>query len=298
MRWAAPGLPEGMVTFVFTDIEGSTRLFRRLGGRYEGVLDVHNQYIRDAVVARDGHVVKSDGDAFLAAFADPARALAACADAQRALQANDWPPDGEMRVRIGVHTGLAYPREHDYVAYAVHQTARVVDAAHGGQTIATADAVGQVDGLAPDLSLRSLGAYRVRDFDEPVELFQLAGVAMADRFPALRVLPADRHNLVRPVTALVGRDSELAELARLLDDHRLVTVAGPGGVGKTRLVIELGLQVADHWPDGAWFVDLASVDHPSRLGVALADRDRRTRARGRGDGGTGASRSPRDAPTL
>jgi predicted ATPase/class 3 adenylate cyclase len=266
-----PGeLPSGIVTFVFTDIEGSTRLFRRIGDRYPPLLERHHQILREAWRTHGGCEVKTEGDAFFVAFADTGDALAACAHAQRALAAEAWPSDAVLRVRMGVHAGLGYPRDGDYIAFAVHQAARVVNAANGGQVVVSAEAASRVTPAA-GVGLVSMGRYRVRDFDEPVELFLVdaAGVAMAET--ALRVLPADCHNLARPLTGLIGRDSELDELAELLREHRLLSVVGAGGLGKTRLVIEYGLAHAQEWEHGAWFVDLARISDPAGLAGLVAE---------------------------
>jgi class 3 adenylate cyclase len=187
------------VAFVFTDIEGSTRLFRRLGDAYVETLDRHHALLRHAWARFAGYEVKTEGDAFFVAFADAAAAVDACVAAQAALSSEQWPLGAELSVRMGVHTGLAYPRGDDYVAYSVHQAARVVAAAHGGQIVVsseTKDAAGDRTGAR----LRSLGRYRVRDFDDPVELFEAGEPDSRIEFPALRAVPADGHNLIRPRT--------------------------------------------------------------------------------------------------
>ncbi len=261
--------PAGLVTFVFTDIEGSTRLFRRIGDRYPVLLDRHHEILRAAWQAFDGYEVKTEGDAFFVAFEEASSAIEACVLAQRNLALEPWPHDATIRVRIGVHVGLAYPRDGDYVAFAVHQAARVVSAGHGGQIVVSADCVSQAADLS--VGLRSLGRYRVRDFDGATELFQVVGSGLGEGFPPLRVLPADGHNLVTPVTSLVGREEDLVELARLIEGGRMVTVVGPGGLGKTRLVVEHGLERADGWEHGVWFVDLAKINDPAAIPQAVAE---------------------------
>jgi len=263
------GLPSGTVSFVFTDIEGSTRIFRRLGDLYPPVLERHNELLRAAWVAHGGFEVKTEGDAFFVAFADAAAAVAACADAQRSLSAEDWPEGGEVRVRMGIHTGLASPKDGDYVAFAVHQAARVVGAAHGGQVLLSEDTETEA-GEVPELGRQSLGRFRVRDFDQPVELFQVTGGGLTSEFPALRAIPAQGHNLIRPRTHFIGRGRDLEELAELLEQVRLVSIVGSGGVGKTRLAIELGLAEATSWGDGVWMVELAGVERGQVAG-AVAD---------------------------
>jgi predicted ATPase/class 3 adenylate cyclase len=264
------GLPSGMVTFVFTDLEGSTQLFRRIGDRYPPVLERHRELLRSVWQAHGGHELITDGDSFFLAFADAADALGACAQAQRVLADEPWPTDAVVRVRMGVHTGLAAPRGDGYVAFAVHQAARIADAANGGQVVVSATTASRI-GEPSDLGLVSLGRFRVRDFDDPVELFRLDidGVAPVDT--ALRALPAERHNLLRPFTELVGRDHDLATLAQLVAEHRLVTVVGAGGLGKTRLAVEYALRHASDWPHGVWFADLTRTDEPTGIATVLAE---------------------------
>jgi predicted ATPase/class 3 adenylate cyclase len=262
-------MPSGIVTFVFTDIEGSTRLLRRLGdSRYSDVLDRHLELMAGAWSAHGGHLVGTAGDGVFLAFDDPTAAVAACAQAQRALCAESWPPDGELRVRIGVHSGLAAPRGVDYRAVAVHQAARVMSAAHGGQVLLSAGTVARLSRL-DDVAVQPLGHFRIRDFDEPVQLFELSGPGLPTEFPAVRALPADGHNLVRPPTSFHGRTHDVAEIVASLRPGVLLTITGPGGVGKTRLAVEVGLQVADSWPDGVWLVDLAPIDDPDLVPAAV-----------------------------
>ncbi|MEY2581505.1 MAG: hypothetical protein QOE09_1354 [Ilumatobacteraceae bacterium] len=272
-----PRLPSGTVTFVFTDIEGSTRLIRNLGDGYASALDRHREILRDTWRRHRGHEVDTEGDSFFVAFDAAADAIVACAEGQLALGAEPWPSEMPVRVRMGVHSGVAIPHGRDYVAFAVHQAARVVNTGHGGQIVVSADAATGVR-LPSSLSLRSLGRFRVRDFDDAVELWQVYGEGLEDTFPALRVLPADRHNLATPLTSILGRDAELAHLAQMTAPSKAVTLVGPGGVGKTRLAIEHGLRSLDDWPDGVWFVDLAVLDDgglvPGAVAGALGVRTR------------------------
>jgi len=266
----SPDLPGGTVTFVFTDIEGSSRVFRRLGKGYVGLLERHRGLLREVWEPHGGREVETQGDAFFVAFADPAAALQACVAAQEALRSEPWPEGATIRVRIGIHAGLAYPRGNGYVAFAVHQAARVVSAAHGGQVLVTAPTVSA--GAPPaGVRLQSLGHYRLRDFDDAVELLQVDGLRPSEHFPAPRAVPADGHNLVRRRTAFIGRHSDLAELEQLVQASRLVTVAGVGGLGKTRLVTEWGLTFASGWPDGIWIIDLSAVGEPLLIPAAVAD---------------------------
>jgi predicted ATPase/class 3 adenylate cyclase len=280
-------LPSGMVTFVFTDIEGSTRLLRRWGSQYEELLERHRDILRAAWNEHRGCEIGAEGDAFLVAFERADDAIEACAAAQRGLLAEPWPQGGVVRVRMGVHSGLAWPRGDNYVALAVHQAARVVCAAHGGQVIATSDAAERAEipvlgemaaapstrspeGGAAGTEFVALGRFRVRDFDEPVQILQVVGPGIPTEFPSLRVLPADRHNLVAPPNELFGRETDLSELESLISKSNLVTLVGPGGVGKTRLATEFGLCHATEWGDGAWLVDLTGVRDGSLVPEAIA----------------------------
>lgn len=279
-------LPSGVVTFVFTDIEGSTRLLRRWESRYEELLERHRAILRAAWERHRGCEVGTEGDAFFVAFERADDAIEACAAAQRGLLAEPWPEGADVRVRMGVHCGLAWPRGDNYVALAVHQAARVVSAAHGGQVIATSEAaeragmpVRESDSAAPatrspgggGTELLALGRFRIRDFDEPVQLLQVMGPGIPAEFPALRVLPADGHNLVSPPNELFGREAALGELESLTANSNLVTLVGPGGVGKTRLATEFGLRHATEWGDGAWLVDLTGVRDGMLIPEAIAE---------------------------
>ncbi len=264
-------LPAGVITFVFTDIEGSTRLLRTLGDSYPAALDLHRDVLRAAWSAHGGHVLGTEGDSFLVVFAQAADALQATVDAQRALARAAWPAGSQLRVRIGVHSGYARPRGDDYEALAVHQAARVVSAAHGGQVLLSGDAADRLGAVPAGVALERLGRFRVRDFDAPIELFGVSapGMGAVERPP--RVRPEDGHNLVRPATSLVGRDEDLEHVASLTRPGRVTTLVGPGGVGKTRLAIETALVVADRWADGAWLVDLAPVIEPEVVPEAIAE---------------------------
>ena len=262
--------PAGLVTFLLTDIEGSTGLFRRLGERWPPLLDLHLDVLRAAVARYGGVDFKSEGDALLVAFGSAASAFEAAVDAQAQLRAVAWPVDAVVRVRMGLHSGVAHPRDGDYIALALHQAARVVGAGHGGQVLASLDAV-QAAGEVPGVRSVRLGAYRLRDFDGAVELFQVMATDLIDSaFPSLRAVAAEGHNLERPADSFIGRDGDLEELERLIAPRRLVSVCGPGGMGKTRLVTEFGLRAAERWADGVWMVELASIAAGQEVGAAVA----------------------------
>ena len=244
-----PDLPTGTVTFLFTDIEGSTRLLERLGSEYEGVLSHHRRLIRAAVAAHDGIEVDTQGDAFLCVFQRAADAVAAAADAQRSLAETD------VRVRMGIHTGEPTPTEEGYVGVDLHRGARVMAAAHGGQVLLS----GVTHDLLSDVSVQDLGEHRLKDLSQPQRLYQLVGDGLQADFPPLRTLENRPTNLPTQPTQLVGRQRELSDVLELLarDDVRLVTLTGPGGTGKTRLALQVAAELVEAYPNGAFFVNLA-----------------------------------------
>jgi predicted ATPase len=241
---------------------------RALGDRYPDVCERHFEVMSGAWAEHQGREVAVAGDSILVAFADATAATRACAMAQRLLAREGWPEGCEPKVRMGLHSGLAFPRTGNYLAVAVNQAARVMAAAHGGQVLASADTAKQAASPS-DIALVSLGRFRIRDFDEPVFLYQVSGPGLGSRFPAVRALPADGHNLLTPPTPLFGRQELLSRGRNLLRPGRLVTLTGPGGVGKTRLANEIGRIVAPDWSDGVWLVDLAPISDPALLGAAI-----------------------------
>ena len=252
-----PELPSGIITCLFTDIEGSTQMIRDLGPDYEDVLRRHHDLLRAVWIAHHGHEVQTIGDAFFVVFDDSRSAVVAALAAQRALVADGWPG----RVRIGLHTGYARPTNGDYAALVVNRAARVAGAARGGQILLTREAAVDVD----ESLVQRLGRFRVRDFDSPIELYAAIGegVLAADAQP--RVPPADSHNMTRPTTSIVGRDDDLDRLRDRIAPRTVTTLTGPGGVGKTRLALEAALDVAHEWEHGAWFIDLAPLDDPALI---------------------------------
>ncbi len=253
-------LPSGQVTFLFTDIEGSTRLARMLGEGYRPVLAAHRRIMRAIFIQTDGVEMLTEGDSFFVAFADAAAALAACSAAQRALADHEWPTRAARpRVRMGLHTGYAVPFAGEYATYEVHRAARVAAAAHGGQIVCTEATAVQVGGLGDGCRLRDLGLHRLRGFDDRQRLYQLAAPGLEQQFPPLRTLDATPHNLPAPRTSFVGRVPEQLDLRDLLGGNRLVTVVGAAGGGKTRLAVATAADLVDGYPDGVWFADLASA---------------------------------------
>jgi class 3 adenylate cyclase len=263
---SATGLPAGVVTFVMTDIEGSTRLFRELGERYVDVLATHQALLRGSFTHHGGVEVGVEGDALFFVFADASEAVAACLEGQRALAAHPWPAGVELRVRIGMHTGEARPVRNSYVDLAVHQAARISAGAHGGQVLLSEATAAAVEGRLPvGSTLIALGSFQLRGFPEPERLFQLGHPDLRHRFPPLRLIGVVLHNLPFPRSGFVGRTEERTALGSLLGTEGVVSVVGLGGVGKTRLAIQIAFDVLDRFPDGAWLVELAALSDPSSV---------------------------------
>ncbi len=255
--------PTGIVTFVFTDIEGSTALLDRLGDGFGDVLFAHHALLRGVWEAHDGVEVSTEGDAFFVAFSSASQALAATAAGQAALAAHPWPHGEPVRVRMGVHTGEPRIRDGDYWGPDVHYAARVAAAARGGQVLVSAATAALVTGA----ELTSLGRHRLRDFPEPRELFAVG----PGPHPAPKTLDPLRTNLPSAPTPLVGRDDDVDEVvALLLGDARLVTLVGAGGIGKTRLALAVADRLLDELADGAFLVELAELTASEAVAGAIA----------------------------
>ena len=265
-------LPTGTVTFLFTDVEGSTRLLQRLGLEYASVQGTHARILREAIGASGGVEVSAAGDGFFAVFEHPSDALTAAATAQRSLASNVWPAGVDLRVRMGIHTGDGTQSDGDYVGIDVNRAARIAAAANGGQILLSVVARALVQSsLPPDITLRDLGEHRLKDLIEPEHLYDAIIGGLPSNFPAVRSL--GRDNLPTPVTSFVGREREIGEVIALLATARLVTLTGPGGTGKTRLSLEVAHRTSGRYSAGAHFVDLSPVATadlvPSAIAVAL-----------------------------
>ncbi len=258
-------------TILFTDIEGSSRLWEREPERMAAALAGHDRLLRAAVATRNGNVVKSTGDGMLATFRDPHGALAAVIALQLALRDASATAGLPLRVRAGLHAGVVEDRDGDSFGNAVNRAARVTTAAHGGQVLAT-QAVAELvrDGLPDGIRLRDLGTVRLRDLLTPERVYQVEHDDLPRDFPALRTLEAIPNNLPQQLTTFIGRERELAAVKEALEGTRLLTLFGIGGVGKTRLSLQVAADVVASYPDGVWFVELAPIGDPRLVPQAVA----------------------------
>ena len=254
------------LTFLFTDLEGSTRLWQQFPEAMKTVLACHDELVRAAVEGSNGQVVKTTGDGFHAAFASAQDGLSACIHAQRSLLAETWEEIGSLRVRMGLHIGEAQQRGGDYYGTAVNRAARLMSAANGGQVLLSAAVADMVADHLPDgVSLHDLGEHRLKDLQRPEHVFQLVHPGLPTDFPAITSLNRLPNNLPSQPTVFVGRQAELGEINNLLaaDTVRLLTLIGPGGTGKTRLALQSAAELIDRFVDGAYFIDLAPVRDPN-----------------------------------
>ncbi len=253
-------LPSGTVTFLFTDVAGSTRLWEEHPDAMRDALARHDVLLREAIEAHGGYVVKTTGDGFHAAFATADAGVVAAVAAQRALESEDWPLPEPLRVRMGLHTGAASLRDGDYFGSAVNRAARLEAIAHGGQVVCSQAAADLArDALTEGVALVDLGEHRLRDLSRPERVFQVNAPGLVDTFARLRTLDAFPSNLPAQLSSFVGRERDVADLAQLLGEKRLVTLTGVGGVGKTRLALQVAAEVLDRFADGAWLCELAAV---------------------------------------
>jgi predicted ATPase/class 3 adenylate cyclase len=261
--------PSGTVTFLFTDIEGSTKLLQRAGELYADLLDDHRVIMRAALRSHGGYEVDTEGDSFFIAFASASAAAAAAAEAQRALAEHSWLDDHQVRVRMGLHTGKPRLVDRAYVGLDVHRAARVMAAGHGGQVVVSQSTR---KALGDDWPVLDLGEHRLKDLLQPEHLFQLVVDGLPSRFPALKTLGNRPTNLPTQPNPLVGRELELREIAQLLraEDIRLLTLTGTGGAGKTRLALQAGAELLEHFRSGVFFVSLAPVAEEDLLVSTIA----------------------------
>lgn len=264
-------LPTGTVTLLFTDIEGSTRLLYRLGDDYAALLEEHRKILRHATSEHGGQEVDAPGDGMFFAFGRARDAVMAAVEAQRAILSRQWPGGVELKVRIGLHTGEPARSQIGYVGPDVHRAARICSAAHGGQIVLSEGVQGLVEhNLPPGISLRDLGSHRLKDLAKPIQLFQVLASGLAADFPPVRSLNVRRHNLPLQLTSFVGREREIREVNALLGGARLLTLTGAGGVGKTRMALQVAAYVLDEFPDGVWVVELGRISNPALIPHSVA----------------------------
>ncbi len=264
-------LPSGTVTFLFTDIEGSTKLMRQLGDAYVQAQVDHHAILRKAFQSRKGAELRTEGDSFFCVFQSALDACGAAADAQRGFAAHKWPEGGNIRVRIGLHTGEAPLVGNEYIGLDVHHAARVAGAAHGGQVLISETTRALVEGsLPPDIQVKDLGMHRLKDLARSERLYQLVIEGLGDTFPVLRTLDTTPNNLPTQLTSFIGREADVAEAKKLLVGTRLITLTGPGGIGKTRLSLQLAADMVQSFPDGVYFVPLSAVNDPDLIPSAIA----------------------------
>jgi predicted ATPase len=263
--------PAEVLAFLFTDIEGSSLRWLDHRVAMQSAVRMHDDLLRDAIRAFDGEVFKTTGDGFYAAFRLPAGALSAAIAAQQALAARDWSGVGGLTVRMAVHVGTAERRGDDYFGPALNRVARLLALGHGGQVLLTSSAAELI--LAERehaYALRSLGAHPLDDPHQPVELHQVDVRGLRCEFPPLRTIANRRSNLPRQTSELIGRQAEVSDLQRRLGRARLVTLTGAGGVGKTRLALDVGERLLDRYADGVWLVELAPLVAGDLVASAVA----------------------------
>ena len=264
--------PSGTVTFLFTDIEGSTQLWEQHPDAMKLAYGRHESILRQVVAAHGGYAYKMIGDAFQIAFETAPEALATALNAQRALNTEPWPNNTPLRVRMALHTGVTEERGDDYVGPALNRVARLLGVGFGGQVLLTQPVYDLVrDDLPFDVELRDLGDHRLKDLIRPERVYQLAAPGLPSEFPPLKTLDNFPHNLPLQVTSFIGREKEMVEVKRLLWDSRLVTLTGPGGTGKSRLSLQVAADFLELYPDGAWLVELAPLADPELLSQTVAN---------------------------
>jgi predicted ATPase/class 3 adenylate cyclase/Tfp pilus assembly protein PilF len=278
-------IPAGTVTFLFTDIEGSTKRWEQYPRQMEAALRRHDAILRSAIEQHGGYVFKTVGDAFCAAFPTPHDALSAAVDAQHSLDAEGWPDEtGQLQVRMALHTGVTEERDGDYFGQPLNRVARLLSSGHGGQVLlsnATHDLVR--DALPAEVQTLDLGEHHLKDLTRPEHVFQLLAMDLPSDFPPLRTLDNHPNNLPRQATALIGREKEVEAVCSMLrrQEATLVTLTGPGGTGKTRLGLQAAAEMLEDFPDGMWFVELAALTDHNLVVSTIAQALHVTESRGR-----------------
>ncbi|MEA2688388.1 MAG: hypothetical protein QOD51_995, partial [Candidatus Eremiobacteraeota bacterium] len=262
-----------MVTFLFTDIEGSTRLWESDAAAMSVALAAHDAILRAAITESGGVVFKTVGDAFCAAFTRPEDALEAALGAQRRIAAHPWgEPIGTLRVRMGIHTGTAVVSEGDYFGPTVNRVARVTSIGHGEQILVSSTTAALLrDVLRDGVTLSDIGTHRLKDLARPEPTYQVLAPGLRSAFPALKSLESRPNNIPFEISSFIGRDAELAAVGDALRDRRLVSIVGPGGIGKSRLALQVAAQALDQFAGGAWVVALSPLHSEELIANAVAD---------------------------
>ena len=272
MPTAATTLPSGQVTFLFTDIEGSTQRWETHPLEMDVAVKHHDAAMRTAIARHDGSVFKTVGDAFCAAFDSVDNAIKAAVDAQRALADGDFASVGGLPVRMGLHTGIANERDGDYFGPAVNRVARLMSIGHGGQVLLSDSVVRSASARAATaVDFVDLGLRRLKDLTQPEHVWQLSAAGLATTFPPLASLDARPNNLPIQATPLIGREQDVDDCRILVREHRLVTLSGAGGVGKTRVALQVGAELIDRYPHGVWFADLSQIRDPELVSSVVAN---------------------------
>ena len=254
-----------VITFLFTDIQGSTLLWEEYADEMASALEKHDTLLQRIFESNNGHVFKTLGDGFAVAFASPVDALKASLESQRTLQKEDWGTT-PIKVRMGLHTGEAEQRDNDYFGRPLNRSARLMSAGHGGQILISSATRDLLQGQMPSgISVKDMGKRSLKDLVRPENIFQVIADDLPTDFPPLKTLDGFRHNLLVQLTSFVGREKELSKVQQLLLENRLITLKGPGGVGKTRLSIQVAAEMLDTFVDGVWFIDLATITDPALI---------------------------------
>ncbi|HMX21252.1 MAG TPA: adenylate/guanylate cyclase domain-containing protein, partial [Anaerolineales bacterium] len=266
-------LPFGTVTFLFTDIEGSTKLWEQHPEAMKTALAKHDSILKDAIESNRGHVIKTTGDGFHAVFATAMDGINASVTAQRELHSSFFlhPSSLSLKVRMGIHTGEAELRNNDYYGGTLNRAARLMSVANGGQVLlsnTTADLVREQ--LPAEITLRDLSEHRLKDLTRPERIFQIVHPELPSEFPPIKTLDAFPNNLPAQLTSFIGREKEINEIINALNTSRLVTLTGSGGTGKTRLSVEVGSQLLTNFQHGVWLVELAPLSNEAQIIPALA----------------------------